>query len=459
MSFDATLLYKEAERVRENGDGYLNVRTTVNILANGKWSQPKRIEHMHLVRDYSTGPLGDIRKLEVLMLLGDYTFDILPYRDNLRIDITEIPLMEGNSARNWERFAGTKRYKAILDLEGGDNTVLTNKQSVMTNKAQMNQVGMKTVVFTLVDEICYKLMMVTTGLTLRQMTALDMIQYVHDLYFNQLFKGGAERVEGSNVWRDQANPAVIHQLAIPDGLPLKDVCRYIQNDECGVYPTGLGRYIQNKQFYVYPLFDTTRYAKNTKVLNIINMPNDRFKGSEKTFLDTDKSLTIIVTGASVSSDKSTGTKIQDGSGFRFGDLTKLLNTGTIKNNRMLIDKATNIFEVAADNLADGLNNLRWASERFTANPFKQYTIMAQRQGQPLNVQWTRGNADLLEPGMPVKFQTIDGNTVNTYYGTLLGVNDNRIPVDSGNINTRYDGITTLSLFLVRQTETVDTQAE
>ncbi len=453
MSYDATLLYKEAERVRDNGEGYHNVRTTVNILANGKWSQPNRVEHMHLVRDYSTGPIGDIRKLEVLMLLGDYTFDILPYRDKLVIDITEIPLMEGNSARNWERFAGTKRYKAILDLEGGDNTILTNKQAVMQSKAQMNQVGMKTVVFTLVDEICYKLMMVTTGLTLKAMTSLDMILWIHDYYFKELFKGSSERIEGINVWRDQANPQVIHQLALPDGIPLKDVCKFIQNDECGVYPTGLGRYIQNKQFYVYPLFDTTRYSKNAKVLNVINMPNDRFQGSEKTFLDTEKSLTIIVTGTSVASDKSTGAKIQNGNGFRFGDLTKLLNTGTIKDNRMLIDRATNLFEVTSETLADGLNNMRWAAERFTANPFKQYSTMAQQQGQPVDIQWTRGNVDLLEPGMPVKFQTIDGNTVNTYYGTLLGVNDNRAPVDSGNVSTRFDGVTTLSLFLVRLTET------
>lgn len=456
MSFDATLLYKEAERVRENGEGYHNVRTTVNILANGKWIQPHRIEYIHLSRDYSTGPIGDVIKLEVLMLLGDFTFDLLPYRDNITIDITELPLTEGNSARNWERYSGTKRFKAILDLEGGDNAVLTNKHAAMSDKAQMNQVGMKSVVFTLVDELCYKLMMVTTGLTFRQMTAIDMIQWIHDFYFKQLFKGSSERIEALNIWRDQSNPSIIHQLTLPDGLPLKDVCRYIQNDECGVYPTGLGRYIQNKQFYVYPLFDTTRYSKNTKVLNIINMPNDRFKGTEKTFLDTDKSLTIIVTGTVVSSDKSTGRKIQDGNGVRFGDLTKLLNTGTVKNNRMLIDRATNLFEVSAESLANGLNNMRWAADRFTANPFKQYTSIAQKQGQSINIEWTRGNVDLLEPGMPVKFLTIDGNTVNTYYGALLGVNDNRIPVDSGNINTRYDGITTLSLFLVRQIITEDT---
>lgn len=457
MSYDASLLNKAAERIITNGEGYYNVRTTINIRVNNTWIKPTRFDHYHLARDYSTGPLGDIRQIECLMLLGDYTYDLLPYRDNIYIDITEIPLMEGTSSRNWERFAGTKRYKAILDLKGDDNTVLTNKSPAMTTKVQMNQVGLKSVVFTLVDELCYKLMMTSVGTTLRQMTSLDMLVWLHRYYFDALFEGSNKRIEGMNIWREDANPAVQHQIIFPDGLLLKDVPKFLQNDEVGIYPTGLGRYIQNNQFYVYPLFDTTRYQKNTKVLNIINMPNERFKGSEKTFLDTPRSLTIIATGDNLSEDKSTGVKIQDGNGLRFGDANKLFQAATVKNNRMLLDRATTLFEVTAEPLAEGINNVRWAADRLTANPFKQYTTMAQKRGQPLKVQWFRSNVDLLEPGMPVKYQTLDGNTVRTYYGTLLGVNDNRIPTDSGNNTSKYDGIATLDLFLVRHTETDDKQ--
>lgn len=453
MSYDATLLNKAAERVITQGDGYYNVRTTVNIRANNKWLKPERVDFLNLQRDYGTGALGDVRQIEVLMLLGDYTYDILPYRDNLFIDITEIPLMEGTSARNWERFAGTKRYKAVLDLKNEDNMVLTNKSPAMTNKAQMNQIGLKAVVFTLVDELCYKLMMTTIGTTLRQMTTLDMLVWLHTYYFKALFDGSNKRIEGMNVWRQDSNPDIQHQIIFPDGMLLKDVPRFLQNDEVGIYPTGVGRYIQNNQFYVYPLFDVTRYQKNSKVLNIINMPNERFKGSEKTFLDTPRNLTIVATGDNVGEDSSTSVKIQDGNGLRFGDATKLLTAATMKDNRMLIDRATNVYEVAGETLAEGLNNVRWASERFTANSYKQYTTMAQKRGQPLKVQWFRGNADLLEPGMPAKYQTLDGNTVRTYYGTLLGVDDNRIPTDNGNNATKYDGIVTLHLFLVRHTET------
>lgn len=455
MSYDATLLNKAAERVITDGDGYYNVRTNINILANNKWTKPDRFDYLHLVRDYSGGAIGDVRQIECLILLGEYTYNILPYRDNLIIDITEIPLMEGNSTRNWERRAGTKRYKAILDLKGTDNTVLTNKNAAMTTEAQMNQMGLKSVVFTLIDEVCYKLMMTSVGTTLRQMTTLDMLVWLHQYYFDALFKGSNIRIESENIWRQDYNQDIQHQIAFPDGLMLKDVPKFLQNDEVGVYPTGLGRYYQDNKFWVYPLFDFTRYKKNARVLNIINIPNERFQGSEKTYLVTPKSVTIIATGNVKSDDLTTGTRIQEGNGVRFGNAARLLMQGLTKDNRLLLDRATNLFEVAGDALADGLNNVRWATERYSANPYKHYTKMAQQQGQQINVQWFRGNVDILDPGMPVRYQTLDGDTVRTYYGTLLGVNDNRIPTDPGNKTSKYDGIASLSLHLVRHTETED----
>lgn len=454
MSYDATLLNKAAERVITEGDGYYNVKTLINIKANNRWIKPQRLDYLHLVRDYSLA-MGDVRQVECLMLLGEYTYDLLPYRDNLIVDLTEIPLMDGQSTRNWDRRAGTKRYKAIIDMQGTDNTVLTNKSAAMTDKRQMDMIGMKSVVLTLIDEVCYKLMMVTIGTTLRQMTTLDMLIWIHNYYFKKLFDGSNTRVESTNIWRQDFNPDIQHQIAFPDGLPLKDVPKFLQNDEVGVYPTGLGRYYQDSRFYVYPLFDFTRYRKNARVLNIINMPNERFQGTEKTFLVTPNSVTIIATGNIKGDDLTTGNRIQYGNGVRFGDAKTLLTQGLTKDNRLLLDRATNLYEVAGDPLAGGLNNVQWASERFSANPYKHYTEMAQQQGQSVNVQWFRGNVDLLDPGMPTRYQVLDGDTVRTYYGTLLGVNDNRIPTDPGNNVSKYDGIATLSLHLVRHTETED----
>lgn len=457
MSYDATLLRKAAEKVISSGEGYHNVRTTVNIRANNKWIKPTRLDFLNLHRDYGGGALGDVRQIEFLMLLGEYTYNLLPYRDNIWVDISDLPLAEGTSERNWERKTVTKRYKAILDLQSDDNMVLTNKNAAMASQQQMDTIGMKRVVITLIDEVCYKLMMTSVGTTLRQMTTIDMLVWIHKHYFNQVFANTSKRILSENVWRQDSNPDIQHQIAFPDGLLLKDVGRFLQNDEVGVYPTGLGRYIQDDQFYVYPLFDVTRYQKSARVLNIINIPNDRFQGAERTYLVGAKSVTILVTGTVHSEDQSTGIKIQEGNGIRFGDATRLLTQGLTKDNRLLLDRATNLFEAAGEALAEGVNNIRWAAERYSSNPYKYYTTMAQRRGQKADVQWVRGNANILEPGMPVKYQTLDGETVRTYHGTLLGVSDNRIPTDPGNNVSKYDGITTLSLFLVRHTET-DTES-
>lgn len=458
MSVDSTLLLKEIDRVIKNGDNYFNTRMEIKICANKVWLKPIRFDYYQVHRDYSNGQLGDLRTVEFMMQLGDYTFDLLPYRENLIVDVTETPLMETNSERNWNGQSYIKRYKGVINLSGDDNMVLTNKQSAMTSKDQMNQIGMKPVSLQLVEDLIYRMMMVSVGTTLRQMTNMDAVIALYTKYGQAL--GGSD---STRLLNKQVAPGfsteVHHQVTFPDGMLLKDVGRYLQNDEGGIYPTGFGRYIQDQTLYIYSLFDTARYRKNVKVLNVINVPNDRFKGSEKTFLNTSKSITILATGDNKVQDSGVATKIQEGNGIRFADAAKILmGFGTIKDGRMLIDRASNITEMVAQPLADGLNNVRWAVDRLTGNPYKQYTAMAQKAGQPFEIEWTKGNADLLEPGMPVKYQVIDGDTVKTYYGVLLGVVDTRAPTDGAVITSKFGTTIKLSMFLSR-TPMDPTQAE
>lgn len=449
MSVDSTLLMEEVNRVFSQGDSYFSTRMEISICANKKWLKPIRFDYYSNVRDYSSGQLGDIRSVEFLMLLGDYTFDLLPYRDNLLVEINELPLMETNSARDWNGASIIKRYKGIMNLSGDDNTVLTNKQSAMTSKAAMNQIGMKAVSMQLVEDLIYKMMMMSFGITLRQTTTMDALVGLYNKYGKAL--GGSDT---TRLMYHQIAPGysteIKHQIPFEDGMMLKDIGRYLQNDEGGVYPTGLGRYIQGQTLYVYPLFDTTQYRKNMKVLNLINVPNDRFKGSEKTFRNTKRSITVLASGDNKIEDNDIATKVQEGNGLRFADAAKILmDFSKVKNGRMLIDRASNINEVVAQPLADGLNNIRWAYDRLTGNPYKQYTTMAQKAGQPISVQWTKGNADLLEPGMPTKYQVIDGDTVKTYYGVLLGVQEDRAPTDGAAISSKFGSIITLSVFINR----------
>lgn len=452
MSMDSTLLNKEIDRITSKGSSHFSTRMEITICANKKWLKPVRFDYYQVHRDYSNGQLGDLRTVEFLMNLGDYTFDLLPYREDLMVEVVEIPLLEVGSGQDWNQPTYTTRYKGIMNLAGDDNAILTNKQSAMTSKASMNQIGMKAVTMQLVDELTYRMMMVSIGTTLKNMSPMDALIALYTFYAGKLGGTDSTRLLGKQIAPGYGT-AVRHQIPFPDGMMLKDVARYLQNEEGGIYPTGCGRYIQNQILYVYSLFDTTRYRKNVKVLNIINVPNDRFKGSEKTYFDSARSITILATGENSVTDTGTATKIQDGNGLRFGDTAKIFDGfGTIKDGRMLVDRASNINEVVAQPLAGGLNNVRWAADRFTSNSAKQYTTMAQKAGQPFEIEWLKGDANLLEPGMPVKYQVIEDYTVKTYYGVLLGVTDTRAPTDAAVISAKFGSIIKLAMFLSRTAE-------
>lgn len=447
MSMDSTLLYREVDRVLSQGNTYFSFRMELSILANKKWLKPVRFDYYQTHRDFSNGQLGDLLQVEFLLNLGDFTFDLLPYRDNLIVELTVTPLMSNSSAQDWSATTSIKRYKGVLNMNSQDNMILTNKQSNMTSKAAMNQVGMKAVSMQLIDDLTYRMMMVSIGTTLRRMTTMDAMIALYTKAGAEL--GGTDATRLLNLQVAPGFSTVVrHQIPFDDGMMLKDVGRYLQNDEGGIYPTGLGRYIQNQILYIYSLFDTTRYRKNVKVLNVINIPNDRFKGSEKTFLNTTRSITVLATGENTVVDIGVATKIQDGNGLRFGSASNIFNSyGVVKEGRMLVDRANNINEVVAQPLAGGLNNVRWAEDRLTGNPYKQYTTMAQKAGQMFEIDWLRGDANLLEPGMPVKYQVIVDYVVKTYYGVLLGAIDTRAPTDGAVISSKFGSTVKLAMFL------------
>lgn len=450
MSVDNTLLMKEADDIRDTGMGNSGWVIEAQLIVNEtQWIKPFKIEFEQLSRDYaSRDQFSDRRMLQFSMNYGDFQYDIVANRDNLQVELVYRPLKYNSTDPDPSRKAEVKRFRAVLMTQF--NNALTNKDAQASSRESLNQLGMISAAVQLIGEAEYRVSMMSYGNGFRQCTTMMAIQEVLASTLGDISIQEAKRVKGIEI-SDGYNTEIRTAIDLPDGIRLRDVPHYMQDEEGGVYPTGFGVYLQDQYWYVYSLYDATKYRKNTKVLKVINVPNDRYEGSERTYKVDEQHVTVIATGDAKALDNGLAENLNHGNGLRFGDVTKLMEGfGTAKDNRTLVDRATNLFEVSTGLLETGFNHVKWAYDRATSNPFKHYSSMAQRRGMFVKMQWNHGDSDLLFPGMPVKFMTVSDNAVETYNGVLLGVDEQRAQHDSNVEVTSHVGVVTLGIFINRK---------
>lgn len=443
MSVDATHLFKEVDAIRLSGESRSNYGLAAQVLVNKQWLKPQRLDIWHLHRDYVRG-FGDTLVVEMMIGIGTYTYQLIPNRDDLMVEISYLPLNENSDVQRGDVRSTTRRYHAIMMNQ--DNHALVGKHSQATDELTLNQSGFRQVQMQLVDEITYKARMHTVGRNFRKSSPMNALQYLLTETITTFGGSDSKKVQGVNI-TGGFNTEVRNQVTIRHGMPLMEVCDFLQDKEGGLYPTGAGMYMQDNFWWIYSLYDTALFKKAKRTLTILNVPKDRGYGAERTYRTTENTVTIIAAGDAASLDQSLLAKLNQGNSFRIADARKLLDFGVVKDNKMLIDRATNVFEVVGSAMKNGLNFTPWAEDRATSNPYPHYTEMAKRNGQYIKVEWMHGDSDELEPGMAVKFLTVDNNFLKMYYGVLHEVDEQRAPAEVGAAVARYPAMVTLSLFL------------
>lgn len=444
MAVDATLLFREVDAIIRNGQSQSNYMIKLKIQANGVWYTPYRLDLWSLDRDYENG-FADTLVVSFLMGLGTYTYKLLPFRESIVVDVQYIPLTPpgGNSRSAME--TEVKRYRGLIMNQ--DNQGMVGKHSQATNPEELDKVATSQVEMQLVEEAAYQTKMISFGKNYRSMSPPQALQAAL-AESKEMVKGtDAQRILGITM-APGFNTEVRNQITIPHGTPVTKIPELIQEKQGGVYPAGLACYLQDQYWHIFPPYDTTRFSKSTKSLTILNIPKNRYYGAEKTYRVINEQVTIVAAGDASALDDTAFSHINKGNAMRFTDARAMFTSfGTTNKNRMLLDRATNVFEVANESLKTGMNNVQWASERATSNPFKHYSAMAKQSGNIVVIEWLHGDSDLLTPGMPVKFMTTTDDLLKTYEGVLLGVHEQRIPGEMGAQPSSYPSSIRLKLFL------------
>ena len=380
--------------------------------------KPLKLLSFDLERDYEKN-YGDYVKLRVFISYGTWVKVLFIAREHLFCTITRTPLKEGTKEVDTEKEITTVMYDCIPQMR--EDLQVEVSRFAAYDKFQLDTTAPPLEIdFELLDRALELTRKVTLGGIIRKKAPKDVINGILSKYTKELEIDEGKAVEKITLIKPDNEEDREHYL-IPHGTRLLDVPNFIQNTCGGVYNAGINTYFQDNQIYIYPIANLKRFDDEEQTLTVIKIPENRFTDIERTFKLDDKRLTILATSEAKFSDFNRATLLKEGNGVRFADGRKFMNKITeTKDNKSVIKRKDNNHEYLSVPM-EKLNTVIMSSTRIHANPFKEYSKQAKKDGGLFTFVWTHADISLLYPGMPVKVLYTDQEEVKELQGVLLKV--------------------------------------
>ena len=284
----------------------------------------------------------------------------------------------------------------------------------------------------------------------RNVTVLQLLQGLMSLPLKTL---NQDMTTGFNVTvYPPDNTNIYYQRLIPNGIRLTDLPGFIQKT-WGVYSSGLGSYLRKGMWYIYPLYDMSRYNKETKRLTIINIPPNEMMGNPNSYVMIDNELYILTTGITKHIDESDRNLDTTGTGFRTAKAGNLMDKFTQSaNGNTVIAPGSNMVSVSYDSRASELTNLKTPDKLLSCNPWADSSRVIMNLTNLIKVTQEYSNHDLFMPYMPVKFIYKKLGKPQVLYGVLLGVESHSSSPLQSSLDKRYRTSSLLTIAVERNTQ-------
>lgn len=341
---------------------------------------------------------------------GVYTNRILPFRDNLIIEIVE------------RQNASQIKYRFRAIPLSGNNPQMQGGHTGLADLSTKDDMNMITVEFQLLELGFAKIRNEPVS-DIYLMSTLDNV--IHDKLVEsgeQLGLTGPDAWKGVDIEYPIDNDRVFKQIVIPFGNRLIDLAEFLQmNDEYGIYNTGCGMYYRKGQWRIYPLYRMGRYEKARRVLNVYRLPENVFPTLHNTWIADDKSITVFSTGGAVNTETTDIDRQEHGVGKRIittdaamGETGRYYNKGVAVTTR-------------EDSLSEYKTVSRASGEEWvptvltpTGNICKHLSENAQNDLSITGVAWHNSNAALIDPAMPVRYYYMSGSDALMYREGSVG---------------------------------------
>lgn len=417
--------------------------------------QPLRLLSIDIERNYLE-QFADEMIIELFMPKGAFLFDVVPFKEELLIELTREPLAEGHEELEGdEADVEVREYRAFI--QGEESQLVESDAERMQTRMDANHEPFYKVSFQLVSKAVEQLRIMQTGGIYRNEIPGDVVRYVLTHASDQLDLpegegiAGVDRVEWDN---ENTHP----QIVIPHGTPLQDVADLIQTDWGGVYNTGIGCYLQDQLWYLWPEFNTERFEEEERVVQIFNIPPELYPGIERTWRMDEYQLIILSTGETKHFDASQPRQLNEGNGARYSHTDPLWagqneyskNVGeSTKDNKFKIKRSEHNSEHVLKERKD-YNVVPIVNDRQSNNSFAQTSKIANRLGGFISVSWEYSKHDYIYPGMPARFFYLKDDELKQADGVVVKTQHYIHDPKQGPAERQFHCNSVLTLFLKAQ---------
>lgn len=383
-----------------------------DIHVGDKIVNPFKITNIDVERDFVTKYCDRIN-IEVNMSVADYNRLVYPAKDDLFITLRRIPLGEIDDA---ELPVGQ-----ILALKYRAYTMLNSSADLQAMPSSNDELNMGSYSFQLLDLAIEHLRLKTVGGIFHKETTIKVLRTLLGKISVELSLPDEFKIKGVE-YVEPSEDTVRQHIVVPHGTELMDLGGYLQKYCGGIYNQALGTYLRKKVWYIYPIHDHTRYDKTRYTMDVVIVPPNRMRQTERTYTIKDEKLLVAITGEVRQKDFTDVDFLNAGNGTRFSLATKMFDGyAPTKGNIPKTAVADTTAQFTVQKRRVGLEHVPFSENKVTDNVAYEMSKIVLRDAQMLIVVWEQSDPEVLYPGMPTKIHYVTEEGTKTLLGTLIKV--------------------------------------
>ncbi|MNM41704.1 hypothetical protein D3C81_525270 [compost metagenome] len=442
---EASTIMNEVSKITQGGAQAVHYLYEVWFqLPDGKIVNPLKVTSIDVVRDFAEN-YADTVVLEAVFGMGTLTKSLYPAKGDLKAVIQRQYIGEVQDTVDADAAVETLVYTAIL-MDVRDHS--KEAASPLLDTQESGDLGDVTKVqFQLMDAMSEWLRSCATGGVFKQTTAHEVLTTILTDESNKMPVERGLSIDHIDIAPADNTERRAH-VVVPHGTPLMALPNYLQDKCGGIYNSEIGFYLHQGSWYVWPLFNTQRFEESPNGLTVINIPENRMPGVERTFRQTANQVIIIATGATRSVDSASATQVGEGNGFRLTDAKAIFEDfGKTVGNVTTLSRGKNVTELLFEGAKNGLNHVVNAAEGISGNLMSALSRISSRKGQVVQTLWENSRGSLIYPGMPVRYLYESGGETIEKFGVVTSAQDFIHLKGNGMSARRYVSNTSLTLFL------------